>query len=206
MKKYVHQYPPIFLFFLLFINLKLTAQDSSRLYIFSGIGVINGQGVFGKSVKPSLGFNSGLEIKLKKNLFCQASVDFNALTYNQQKIDAQSPYLFQNTNSTLLILGLNIGYNFNKPDLKWSVFTYLGSGYLNLSEPRVTLSNSNTIVQSTLSQANIFGRGGIRIGYKTGSSFFQTLYLYTSYWASSLIAQGGNVNGISVLIGTRITM
>jgi hypothetical protein len=206
MKKYVRQYPTIFLFLLIFINLKLTAQDSTRLYIFSGVGVINGQGVFGKSVKPSLGFNSGLEIKLKKNLFCQASIDFNALTYNQQNIDAKSPYLFQNTNSTLLMLGLNIGYNFHKSDIKWSVFTYLGSGYLNIAEPRVTLANSNTIVQSVVSQSNIFGKGGLRIGYKTRSSFFQTLYLDTSYWASSVIAQGGNVNGISVLIGTRLTM
>lgn len=191
---------------LLLANLNLTAQDTNRLYIFSGVGVIIGQGVFGKSVKPSLGFNSGLELKLKGNLYCQASIDFNSLTYNQQNIDANSPYLFQNTNSTLLMLGFNIGYNFHKSDTKWSVFTYLGSGYLNIAEPRVTLANSNTIVQSVVSQSNIFGKGGLRIGYKTGSSFFQTVYLDTSYWASSVVAQGGNVNGISVLIGTRLTM
>lgn len=191
---------------LLLANLNLTAQDTNRLYIFSGVGVIIGQGVFGKSVKPSLGFNSGLELKLKGNLYCQASIDFNSLTYNQQNIDANSPYLFKNTNSTLLLLGLNIGYNFNKPQTRWSALTYLGSGYLNIAEPRVTLANSNTIVQSVVIQSNIFGRSGIRIGYKTGSSFFQTIYLDTSYWTSSVLAQGGKVNGTSILFGTRITM
>jgi hypothetical protein len=196
----------ITLFILLLINLNLKAQDTSRLYIFSGVGIINGQGIFGKSVKPSLGFNSGLEIKLKKNLFTQFSIDYNALNYNQQNIDAKSSYLFQNTSSTLLILGLNIGYNFTIPKTKWSSFTYLGSGYLKISEPRATLDGNNKIIQSAVSQSNIFGRGGIRIGYKTGSSFFQTVYLDTSYWASSVIAQGGRVNGISMLIGTRLTM
>jgi hypothetical protein len=200
------KHPKIILFILLFFTLNLKAQDSTRLYIFSGIGVINGQGIFGESVKPSLGFNSGLEIKLKRNIFCQFSVDFNSLNYNQRNIDTHSPYLFQNTSSTLLILGLNIGYNFNKTTSKWSGFTYFGSGYLNIAEPRVILKNANTIVQNIVNQSSIFGRGGLRIGYKTGSSFFQTIYIDTSYWTSSVISQGGNVNGISILFGTRITM
>ena len=191
---------------MLIIGLKLKAQDTTRLYIFSGVGVINGQGTFGKSVNPSLGFNSGLEFKLKGHVFAQLSVDFNALKYNQQNIDANSSYLFQNTNSTILVLGSNIGYNFNKSNTKWSAFTYLGSGYLKIGEPRVTLENGNTIVQSVINQSNIFGRGGVRIGYKTNSSFFQTLYLDTTYWASAAKVQGGNVKGISILIGTRLTM
>jgi hypothetical protein len=203
---YHTQLKTVLLFGMLVISLHLKAQDTTRLYIFSGVGVINGQGIFGKSVKPSLGFYSGLELKLKGNLFSQFSIDYNALKYNQRNIDASSPYLFQNTSSTLLLLGLNIGYNFNKTSTKWSGFTYLGSGYLNIGEPRVKLEKGNTIVQSVVNQSSVFGRGGFRIGYKTNSSFFQTLYLDTTYWTSSATVQGGKVSGISILVGTRLTM
>ena len=196
----------IFLFVFSLITFLATAQDSTKFYIFSGVGVINGLGTFGKSVKPSLAFNSGVELKLRKNVFCQFSVDFNALTYNQQHIDDNSPFLFQNTNSTLLVVGLNIGYQFAKPTTRLSGFAYVGSGYLNIGEPRVTLNSANTVVQSVSNKSNIFGRGGFRVGYKTNSAFFQTLYLDTTYWASPTTVQGGHVKGFSVLFGTRVTM
>jgi hypothetical protein len=200
------QFKTIILSLMLVLAFNLKAQDTARLYLFSGVGVINGQGVFGKSVKPSLGFNSGLELKLKGNLFSQFSIDFNSLKYNQQDIDASTPYLFQNANSSLLMVGLNIGYNFNKPNIKWSGFVYLGSGYLNIGEPRVKLEKENTIVQSVVNQSSIFGRGGFRVGYKTNSAFFQTLYLDTTYWTSAASVQGGKVGGLSIFIGTRLTM
>jgi hypothetical protein len=200
------KFKTIILFLTLIWAFNLKAQDTARLYLFSGIGLINGQGVFGKSVQPSLGFNSGLELKLKGNLFSQFSIDFNSLKYNQLNIDANSPYLFQNTNSTLLMVGLNMGYNFNIHNTKWSGFAYIGSGYLNIGEPRVKLEKENTIVQSVITQASIFGRGGFRIGYKTNSAFFQTLYLDTTYWTSSTCVQGGKVSGISIFIGTRLTI
>jgi hypothetical protein len=184
----------------------LMGQDSTKFTIFSGVGMINGQGEFGKSIKPSLGFNSGIELKLKHQLFCQFSIDFNSLKYNQQKLDTHSPYLFRNTSSNVLMLGVNIGYNLNKPTDKWLASIYLGSGFLNISEPRITLNNSNTIVQATYNQANIFGRTGARIGYKTKSAFFQTLYTDFCYWASPATVQGGKVQGISLLIGTRVAM
>jgi hypothetical protein len=191
---------------MLTLTANLKAQDTTRLYIFSGVGIINGQGLFGKSVKPSLGFNSGLELKLKGNLFAQFSIDFNSLKYNQQKIDDNSPFLFKNTSSTLLIVGSNIGYNFTKPNTKWSGLAYLGSGYLNIGEPRVKFEKGNTIVQSVVHQSSIFGRGGFRVGYKTKSTFFQTLYLDTAYWAAPASVQGGKVSAISIFIGTRLTM
>jgi hypothetical protein len=199
-----HSLKGILMAFLILISLNLKAQDSSKLYFYSGIGLISGQGVFGKSVKSSLAFNSGLEFKLKNRFFCQASIDFNALKYNQQNLDANSPYLFQNTSSTLLLVGANLGYNFTQPSDKWLISAYLGTGYLNIGEPRITLSKTNIVTQSTASQANIFGRGGARIGYKTKSAFFQTLYADFTYWTSSTTVQAGNVQGISFLVGTRM--
>ena len=144
-----HCIKSILMAFLFLISLNLKAQDSTKFYIFSGVGMINGQGEFGKSIKPSLGFNSGLELKLKDHLFCQFSIDFNSLKYNQQKLDANSPYLFQNTSSNVLMLGANLGYNFNKTTNKWLASIYLGSGFLNIGEPRIALNNANTIRQST---------------------------------------------------------
>jgi Outer membrane protein beta-barrel domain len=201
-----HPLKGILIAFLCLISINLKAQDSTKFYIFSGVGMINGQGEFGKSIKPSLGFNSGVELKLKHHLFCQFSIDFNSLKYNQQKTDNNSPYLFQNTSSNVLMLGANFGYNFNKTTDKWLASVYLGSGFLNIGEPRITLKNANTIVQSTVSQSNIFGRTGARFGYKTSSTFFQTLYLDFGYWTSPATVQNGKVQGISLLIGTRITM
>jgi Outer membrane protein beta-barrel domain len=196
----------VFMLCLALASLDLKAQDSSKFYIFSGVGVINGQGTFGKAIEPSLGFNSGVEFKLKHQLFCQFSIDFNSLKYNQQKLDAQSPYLFQNTSSNVLMIGANMGYYFNKPSDKWLASIYLGSGFMNIGEPRVTLAPNNTIVQTTNSQSNIFGRGSVRLGYKTKSAFFQTLYTELIYWTSPTIVQEGKVNGLSFFIGTRVTM
>lgn len=192
--------------FLLLTSFSLKAQDSTKFYIFSGVGMIDGQGEFGKSIKPSLGFNSGLELTLKHQLFCQFSIDFNSLKYNQQKLDNSSPYLFQNTSTNVFMLGINLGYNLNKPTDKWLASVYLGSGFLNIGEPRVTLNSANTIVESTYSQSTVFGRTGARFGYKTKSAFFQTLYLDFGYWASPATVQDGKVQGISLLIGTRVTM
>jgi hypothetical protein len=194
------------IFCLVFLSLSLKGQDSTKFYIFSGVGVIKGQGAFGKSIKPSLGFNSGVEFKLRHHLFCQLSIDFNSLKYNQQKLDDKSPYLFQNTSSNVLMLGANLGYTFNKPSDKWLASVYLGSGFLNIGEPRVTLAPNNTITQSTISHPTIFGRGSARLGYKTNSAFFQTLYTEVIYWASPAIVQTGNVNGLTIYVGTRVTM
>jgi hypothetical protein len=196
----------LFLFTLLFTISKVDAQDTTKFYIVSGVGVLNGQGIFGKSVQPSIGFNSGVGFKLKQNLSGLATIDFNSLKYSQQNIDDNSPFLFQNTSSSLLMIGAHVGNDFHIRHSKWSVFTYLGGGYLNIGEPRVQFENANTIVQNVVRQSNVFGRGGLRLGYKTSSAFFQTLYLDASYWASPANVQGGPIKGVSLYFGTRIAM
>ena len=195
-----------FLFALLFTTFRTEAQDTTRFYIVSGVGILNGQGIFGKSVQPSIGFNSGVGFKLKQNLSALVTIDFNSLKYSQQNIDTNSPFLFQNTSSSLLMIGVHAGNDFHIRHSKWSVFTYLGGGYLNIGEPRVQLENANTIVQNVVRQSNVFGRGGVRLGYKTSSAFFQTLYLDASYWASPAVVQGGHIKGVSLYLGTRIVM
>jgi hypothetical protein len=133
-------------------------------------------------------------------------VDFNSLNYSQQQTDARSPLLFQNTSATFISLSANIGYNFKSDKTKWFGSLYVGAGYLNTGEPRVVLSSPSVVVQSTVRQSSILGRTGFRVGYKTSSDFFQTLYFDASYWRSSATIQGGKVQGISILVGTRIVV
>jgi hypothetical protein len=180
------------------------AQDSSKLYFTTSFGLINAQGKFGNAYKSTLAFNSGVEISLKHNWFGQLVFDFNALKYEQQIRDLNSPFLFHNTNSSLLLLGLNGGKNFPFKNPKWFASFYGGGGYLNAGEPRVTVDNNlNIVKQDVARKSNVFGRSGARLAYKTRSDFFQTLYLDASYWVSPAKVQGGIVNGFSFYIGTR---
>lgn len=182
----------------------LQAQESGKLYFTTSFGLISPRGKFSDAIKSTLAFNSGVEMALKKNWYAQAVFDFNALKYDQQIRDNNSPFLFQNTNSSLLLLGLNGGKNILFKNPKWFVSLYGGGGYLNIGEPRVTVNLSSGIArQEVARESNVFARGGSRLAYKTKSSFFQTIYLDASYWASPVRVQGGRVNGVSFYIGTR---
>lgn len=180
------------------------AQENGKLFFTTAFGLINAQGKFGNAFKSTLAFNSGVEMALKKDWFGQLVFDFNALKYDQQIRDANSPYLFQNTNSSLLLLGLNGGKNIYFKNRKWFTSLYAGGGYLNIGEPRVTINNvTNIAKQEVARESNVFARGGTRLAYKTKSKFFQTIYFDASYWASPAKVQDGRVNGFSFYIGTR---
>ena len=186
------------------VNQTLLAQENGKLFFTTSFGLINAQGKFANAFKSTLAFNSGVEMSLKKNWFAQLVFDFNALKYDQQIRDANSPFLFQNTNSSLLLLGLNGGKNIYFKNPKWFTSVYAGGGYLNIGEPRVTVDNITNIArQEVARESNVFGRAGARLAYKTKSNFFQTLYFDASYWASPAKVQGGNINGFSFYIGTR---
>lgn len=185
-------------------TLPAVAQESGKLFFTTSVGLISAQGKFAKAYKSTVAFNSGVEMSLKHNWYGQFVLDYNALKYDQQIRDANSPYLFQNTNSSLLLLGLNGGKIFYLKNPKWFTSLYGGAGYLNLGEPRVTTNSITNIAnQDVVRKSNVFGRVGARLAYKTKSNFFQTLYLDASYWTSPAKAQGGNVNGFSFYIGTR---
>ncbi len=186
------------------ISYHAMAQESGKLFFTTGVGNIVPQGKFANAYKSTIAFNSGVEMSLKHNWFGQLVFDFNALTYDQQIRDNNSPFLFQNTNSSLLLLGLNGGKNFSFKNPKWFTSIYGGGGYLNIGEPRVTVNPATNIAkQDVARKSNVFGRAGARIAYKTKSNFFQTLYFDASYWASPAKVQGGNINGFSFYIGTR---
>ncbi|HLG39748.1 MAG TPA: outer membrane beta-barrel protein, partial [Chitinophagaceae bacterium] len=182
------------------------AQDSSRIHITTGVGVNKIKGSLRDAFRSTIAFNSAVEIDLQNNWFAQGELNFNTLKYNQQKKDDNSSYLFQNTNSSLLLLGLNAGRNFKFKNSAWFTSVYAGTGYISVGEPRISVDVDNKIVMQTTSRrTGLFGKGGIRIGYKTKSKLLQTLYIDGAYWTSTVKTQGGMFRGLSAFIGMRMS-
>lgn len=184
----------------------LVAQDSNRIFFTTGAGIIKSPGSLSKVFHPSIAFNSGIEAVNKKNWFLQATVDFNSLKYNQRIREDGSPYLFHNTNSSLVMIALNGGKNFPIQNSKWFASAYAGGGYLNVGEPRLINITENKIRQEVSRRGGVFGKLGSRIAYKSSIKFLQTIYLDGAWWASPLNVQGSKFSGISLFIGARMSM
>lgn len=182
------------------------AQDSLGLVFTTGVGLIKSPGSLSKVFHPSIAFNSGLEIANKRHWFVQGSVDFNTLKYNQHFREDGSPYLFQNTSSSLIMLALNAGKNFPFGRNKWFASSYIGGGYLNIGEPRLINHGENTIRQEISRSGSVFGKAGTRLGYKTKIKFLGTIYFDGSWWKSPLTVQGSKLGGISIFLGARMSM
>jgi hypothetical protein len=177
---------------ILSISVSGNAQENGKIFFTTSFGLINAQGKFGNAFKSALAFNSGVELSMKRNWFGQLVFEFNALQYDQQIKDNNSPFLFHNTNSSLLLLGLNGGRNLPFKYPEWFISLYGGGGYLNIGEPRVTVDLATNIArQNVRREGNIFGRAGSRLAYKTKSNFFQTLYFDAFYWFSPAKVQEG---------------
>lgn len=183
------------------------AQDSSRIYFTTGIGVNKIKGSLHHAFRSTVAFNSALELDLRKNWYAQLELNFNTLKYNQQKKDDNSSYLFRNTNSSLLLIGLNGGRDFKFNNTGWFTSVYAGSGYVSVGEPRISIDDDNKIVtQTAVSRTGVFGKMGTRVGYKTKSKIFQTLYVDGAYWTSTVETQGGTLRGLSAFVGMRMAM
>lgn len=184
----------------------IMAQDSSKVHFTTGIGVIKSPGSLANVLGPSIAFSSGLELIVKNSWFLQGTFDLNMLKYNQRIREDNSPYLFQNTNSSLVMIGLNGGKNYHFGQNKWLASFYAGSGYLNIGEPRLTDQTENSIRQEVSRKASVFGKIGTRIGYKTKVKFLQTIYFDAAYWDSPLSIQGAGLSGLSLSVGIRMGM
>jgi hypothetical protein len=191
---------------LLIICTTTNAQDSSKIFFTTGVGLIKSPGSLHHVFHPSIAFNSGIEIVNKKNWFAQGTLDFNTLKYNQRIKEDGSPYLFQNTNSSLFMAAVNGGKNFHFGHNKWFASLYTGGGYLNIGEPRLVDRSENTIKQEVSRGGSVFGKAGTRVGYKTKIKLLQTIYVDGSYWRSPLKVQGSSLSGVSLLVGARMSV
>jgi hypothetical protein len=189
-----------------FAAVAANGQDSSKIFVTTGAGIIKSPGPVGRVFHPSIAFNSGIELVVKKNWYVQGTLDFNTLKYNQQKKENGSPYLFQNTNSSLVMVAVNGGKNFPLGNHRWFASAYMGGGYLNIGEPRLINVTENIIRQAVSRKGGVFGKAGTRTGYKTNIKFLQTIYFDGAFWASPLKAQGSDLNGFSFFLGARMNM
>ncbi|GGD79657.1 hypothetical protein GCM10011514_49550 [Emticicia aquatilis] len=197
----------IIVILILFIgNCSLAQQDSTKIFFTSSVGLLVPASAFAKSYQQSLALNSGIEYGLKRNFFLQFVLDFNAVKYSQQIKDKNSNYLFQNTNSSVLLAGFNFGKNIAIVSSKKCSFSpYLGIGYANIGEPRLTVDVTKGIISQTVTRMQgIYSKAGTRILYNTNSKLLQTLYLDSSYWLSNVRVQESTAQAWSFLIGTRI--
>ena len=185
----------------------LNAQQDDKLHLTTGIGINEVLGDLGKTFRSTIAFNSGFEKAFKKNWYGQVELNFNSLRYDQQVKDETSPYLFQNTNSSLFMIGVNWGRDFRFKSSPWFTSAYLGTGYLNIGKPRVNLDEINKIItQSVVRRSGIIGRAGARVGVKTNSALFQTIYFDGSWLTSSFKADGTVFRSLSFFAGMRMAV
>jgi len=185
----------------------MDAQESKKIGFTTGIGINKIQGRLHQVFRSTVAFNSGLELALGKNWYAQAELNFNSLKYDQQKKADNSSYLFQNTNSSLLLLGLNGGKDFHLGKSGWFTSLYGGADFISVGEPRISIDEDKKIVTQTAARrSGIFGKAGGRFGVNTKSKIFQTLYIDGAYWLSSVSTQGASLKGISVFAGIKMSM
>ena len=181
------------------------SQDSAKLYFTTSVGILSPISSFSNAYKTSIALNSGIEYKLKRNYYLQFVLDFNALNYNQQVKDESSNYLFQKTSSSVFLVGFNLGKYFGINKSKTFFYSpYIGLGYANIGEPRLTVNNTSNIITQEVTRMNgLFTRGGLRIAYMTTSKILQTIYIDVSYWTANISVQDSKPEALSILVGTR---
>lgn len=182
----------------------IKAQDTSHYFFTTAVGLFTPVSDFSKAYENSLAFNSGFEYQFSKHYFAQFVLDFNAVKYNQQVKDINSAYLFQHTNSSIFLAGLNLGRNISvSKSGKLFASPYVGFGYANVGEPRLSLKNSSVIEQVVTRMTGIYTKQGVRLGYSTSSKILQTLYIDVAYLSAYIHVQNSSPKAFSFLVGTR---
>jgi hypothetical protein len=199
--------PKLLLIALFLLTIKIQAQQKeSKIAITSSVGLLIPQSKFAKSYSTSLAFNSGIEYSLKKGFFIQGVIDFNSVKYSQQVREGIDDFLFQKTNSSVFLLGLNLGNNIPLTHSKrFFLAPYLGLGYLNIGEPRLSINNQDKVItQSVRRMQSIYYKGGLRFLINTNTKALQTIYLDVSSWKSPIEIQSSKAQAWSVFGGTKI--
>jgi hypothetical protein len=197
----------VFLFVFFMIGSSISkAQDSTKVFVSSGMGLLFPNGDFAKAYSISLNLGTGVEIVFPKKYFLDLNAGFNAVKYSQQIRETGSPFLFEKTNSNLIMLGANYGKIFEIGNAKmFMISPYVGLGYVNIGEPRLEVNQSLlTIVQRMQRMQGIFVKGGLRVGYKLHKKALEGIFLNTSYWRGNLKIQESRPEALSILIQTRV--
>ena len=185
----------------------LFAQDTTKITLTTGVGIISMPGALSKVLKSSITFNSGIELKLKKNWFLQGDVSLNSIGYNQIIRDNATNYLFENANSSLFQVSVSSGYSFKFLPSKFSLDLYAGPGFQRFGEPRVSNNTTAQVTRQNIVFSNtVFGKVGSRLSYKTNSSLLQTIYFEATYFTSPLHVQTYRLQGFTYCVGTKFSL
>jgi hypothetical protein len=197
----------IYLIKFLILSSVAYSQTDKNIHLTTGIGVNNIQGELKNTFKSTVAFNSGFEKAFGKNWYAQVEFNFNSLRYNQRQKDDVSPYLYQNTSSSLFMINGNWGYDIRLGHSPWFYSIYAGTGYLNIGKPRVVVDDASGIAtQLMVRSSGILGKAGNRIGVNTNSTIFHTLYIDASWWTTSVKTEGERFSSVSVFAGIRMAM
>jgi hypothetical protein len=193
-----------FTVFAVVLGVAAKAQDSMRIFVNTGLSLTKVTGNLSKVLKPSVNFSSGIETVLQKGWFAQGTLDISRLRYHQQSTDEKSSYLFRNTSADLLLLGLNGGKHFDLTKA-FSASGYLGGGFITISEPRITLTDS-IAMQEDVRSSSAFGRIGTKLSLQTGIRFLPIIYVDASWWTTPLTIQRYPLQGFSFIVGAKMQM
>ncbi len=153
-----------------------------------------------------MALSSGIEYRIAKRYFLLGEVGLNAVKYNQQFIDKSSAYLFQNTNSSVISLGLNVGRIIQpKSADAFSLSPYVGIGYINIGEPRLLVDKTAQIIRQQVKRMQgLFTKIGTRFSYKTNTKAIQNVFFDVSYWNANLQIQESKPRAFTFVFGTKI--
>ena len=188
-------------------SLPAMAQEKSTVYLTSMIGQLNPVGDFGKAYQKSLSVTTGIEARIaRSDFYVIGSIEYDNVGYSQQVRDFGSQFLIRDVTTPILILSFNVGKSFFLDgNRKFFVAPYVGTGYINVSEPRVDLAvvPFSATVERTYTSGAI-GRVGGRIGFNTGKVWLPTLMLDSSYWRSTSTPYNGQpAQSYTLMLGTR---
>ncbi len=192
------------------LSLSMQAQDKKsrqRFHLSSSVGVNKIQGPLNRTFRHSLAIHSGIERKIGRKWILAIDLGFNTIQYEQQKRDVHSEYLFKNTRSSFIVAGLNAGIQLLDSTSRLQCTPYLGAGYVNTGEPRVTVSvDEREVRQQVVRHGGLFGRLGSRFSFQTRSTILQTIFIDCSYWSSTIQLSDHRIRSVSIFTGMRMKM
>lgn len=192
-----------------FSTLPATAQEKSTVYLTSMIGQLSPVGDFGNAYQKSLSVTTGIEARIRRSdFYVIGSIEYDNVGYSQEKLDFGYQFLLRDVTTPILILSFNVGKSiFLDRNRKFFVAPYVGTGYINVSEPRVKVDFGLPPFTATVERSyssGAIGRVGGRIGFNTGKVWLPTIMLDGSYWRSTTNPyEGKPAQAYTIMFGTR---
>ena len=190
-------------------SLPAMAQEKSTVYLTSMLGQLSPVGDFGNAYQKSMSVTTGIEARIRRSdFYVIGSIEYDNVGYSQHVRDFGAQFLIRDVTTPILILSVNVGKSFFLDrNRKFFVAPYVGTGYINVSEPRVNVEFATlpfTATVETAHSSGAIGRVGGRIGFNTGKVWLPTIMVDGSYWRSTNTPYNGQpAQAYTLMLGTR---